>query len=272
VITELESKVEGLKAELDALNEEHSGEEGALSTVENVKEAAAAYDQAVLDLAATLDEDLAAHIQTAQTAVTEANDRMRRLNDSPGMRVLANAKGRVTQAEVKARNRSTTDADEMMLTLDYLETLETVKRAKDALKPLLAQAEKLATKRLVNEPAHEDVQELRILTQYLALSEALAGKKTELKKRKEELDALLHAKYPTLTAAEVKTLVVEDKWLNTLSSAIHGEMDRISQRLTGRVAELGERYGRTLPVLTNDADALTAKVEAHLRHMDFSWN
>jgi len=36
--------------------------------------------------------------------------------------------------------------------------------------------------------------------------------------------------------------VVEDKWLSTLASAVHGEMDRIKSTLTQRVKELAERY------------------------------
>lgn len=272
VITELEGAVETLKAELDALNEEHSGEGGALSAVENVKDAKAAYDEALLDVAATVDEAIGEHIEQARTELTDANRRLRELNDAPGIRALADAKGKVTQALVKARNKSTTDPDELVLTAEYLEVLARIKAAKEALKPLLEKAEQLATKRLKNEPEHEDVQELRILARYLELSEALTAKKAELKKRKEELDALLHGKYPTLTEAEVKTLVVEDKWMDTLSTAVHGEMDRISQRLTGRVAELGERYGRTLPSLADEVETLTTKVEDHLKQMDLAWN
>ncbi|MCB9169984.1 MAG: N-6 DNA methylase [Flavobacteriales bacterium] len=272
VITELAGAVESLKAELDALNEEHSGEGGALSAVDNVKDAYKAYDEALLDVAATVDEAIGDNIEKARTELADANRRLRELEDAPGIRALANAKGKVTQTLVKARNKSTTDPDELMLTADYLAMVAKKKEANDALKPLLEKAEQLATKRLKDEPEHEDVQELRILTQYLELNEALSGKKAELKKRKEELDALLHAKYPTLSEAEVKILVVEDKWMDTLSAAVHGEMDRISQRLTGRVAELGERYGRTMPSLADDVETLAAKVEGHLKQMDFAWN
>ena len=52
---------------------------------------------------------------------------------------------------------------------------------------------------------------------------------------------------PKLTEIEIKTLVVEDKWIATLDKAVHGEMDRISQTLTQRVKELAERYGMPLP-------------------------
>jgi type I restriction enzyme M protein len=40
---------------------------------------------------------------------------------------------------------------------------------------------------------------------------------------------------------------VDDKWLATLDTAIHGEMDRISQALTQRVKELAERYETPMP-------------------------
>ena len=41
-----------------------------------------------------------------------------------------------------------------------------------------------------------------------------------------------YAQYPGLTEDDVKTLVVDDKWLAALEAAIHGEMERISQALT----------------------------------------
>ena len=61
------------------------------------------------------------------------------------------------------------------------------------------------------------------------------------------------AAWPGLTEAEIKTLVVNDKWLAALDARIHGEMDRISQALTLRVKELAERYEISLPQLTPSA-------------------
>jgi len=49
------------------------------------------------------------------------------------------------------------------------------------------------------------------------------------------------------------------------------EMDRFSQTLTQRVKELAERYGKPLPVLTEQADAMESKVRAHLERMGFLW-
>jgi len=85
------------------------------------------------------------------------------------------------------------------------------------------------------------------------------------------LDAKAYAKYPKLTEAEIKTLVVDDKWLATLDTAIHGEMDRISQGLTQRVKELAERYEIPMPQQVRAVAELQARVNRHLERMGFSW-
>ena len=86
------------------------------------------------------------------------------------------------------------------------------------------------------------------------------------------LHQLAHDKYPDLSEDEVKTLVVDDKWLTTLETAIHGEMDRISQALTQRVKELADRYETPLPQMTDRVTGLEEKVNAHLERMGFAWN
>ena len=54
----------------------------------------------------------------------------------------------------------------------------------------------------------------------------------EIKDAEAALDGKALAKYPTLSKDEVKTLVVDDKWLGSIAATIHGEMDRINQTLT----------------------------------------
>ena len=103
----------------------------------------------------------------------------------------------------------------------------------------------------------------------------LAGEEADLKKRLKEaeaaLDARAYAHYPKLKEAEIKTLVVDDKWLATLSAAIHGEMDRISQALTRRVKELAERYETPMPQMVSRVAELEARVNRHLETMGFVW-
>ena len=74
-----------------------------------------------------------------------------------------------------------------------------------------------------------------------------------------------------LTADEVKTLVVDDKWLTTIKANIQTEIDGISQRLTGRVKELAERYATTLVNLNQSSQTQEEKVLEHLQKMGLVW-
>jgi type I restriction enzyme M protein len=113
--------------------------------------------------------------------------------------------------------------------------------------------------------------EALVLTAWLALNEDETDLKKQIKEAEAALDAKAYAKYPKLTEAEVKALVVDDKWLAALDAAIHGEMDRVSQQLTQRVKELAERYETPLPRMTSRVAELEAKVNQHLERMGFAW-
>ncbi len=54
-----------------------------------------------------------------------------------------------------------------------------------------------------------------------------------------------------------------------MDDALHGEMNRISQRLTGRIGELADRYEIPLPQLKNEMVSLEAKVNTHLAKMGY---
>ena len=111
--------------------------------------------------------------------------------------------------------------------------------------------------------------ERKMLDGYFALieQESEAGKK--IKDAQKALDAKIAAKYGTLTEAEIKTLVVADKWLLTLATAVQSELDRVSQALTSRIRQLAERYATPLPQLTGEVATLAACVDEHLKRMGF---
>ena len=113
----------------------------------------------------------------------------------------------------------------------------------------------------------EAKEEADMLREWLKLSGEEADMKKLLKEAEANLDALAYAKYPKLSEDEVKTLVVDDKWLATIAVAIHGEMDRISQTLTRRVKELAERYETPLPEVSSKVAELEARVSEHLKRM-----
>ncbi len=113
--------------------------------------------------------------------------------------------------------------------------------------------------------------EAAILEQWLKLNTKESDLKKQIKDAEASLDTKAYAQYGKLTEDEVKTLVVDDKWLATLDVAIHGEMDRISQQLTSRLRELAERYDRPLPQMAERVNELESIVYAHLERMGFAW-
>jgi len=130
---------------------------------------------------------------------------------------------------------------------------------------ITAKAIKARLKEIGRDPEFAD--EAKALRGY----DQLLGQQAELKKTiktaRQALDAALHARYPKLSEAEIKTLVIDDKWLAALAAAIHAEVDRVSQALAARIRQLAERYETPLPDLTATAEALAARVNQHLRNM-----
>jgi type I restriction enzyme M protein len=125
----------------------------------------------------------------------------------------------------------------------------------------------------IGRPVDDDADaaaELAVLKRWLALSEQAGAHKKRIKTLDAALDAQALARYATLSADEVKTLVVDHKWMAALERAVHGELDRVSQALTGRVKELAERYGQTLPQLTQQVADMEARVSGHLARMGFN--
>lgn len=108
------------------------------------------------------------------------------------------------------------------------------------------------------------------LKECLALIEKEKEAADAAKQARAALDLKVVQKYPMLTDAEAKSLVVENKWLSALKADIEGEIDRVSQSLTGRVKLLTERYVTPLPRLSEKVDELSAKVDAHLKRMGFA--
>ena len=101
----------------------------------------------------------------------------------------------------------------------------------------------------------------------LSLLEAKSKADKAVKDVQLALDEQVLAHYATLTEEEIKILVVADKWIASIHAAIDGEVQQLTQTLTGRVQELEERYAERLPDLTNEVDKFSAKVSEHLLKM-----
>jgi len=116
---------------------------------------------------------------------------------------------------------------------------------------------------------NDNAEEYDMLRQFKKLMEDEKEVQGKIKIAKANLEKKVIAQYPKLGIDEIKTIVVEKKWMHSMAQRIHNEMDNISHRLTRRIKELAERYEAPLPELSNEVDALTAKVDNHLKKMNF---
>jgi type I restriction enzyme M protein len=134
---------------------------------------------------------------------------------------------------------------------------------------IAAKAVKARLKEIGKDPLYAD--ERAALKAY----EDLLGQQTKAKAKRKaaevDLDKKIDAKYPKLTETEIQTLVGDDKWMARLYAVVQGELDRVSQTLTGRIRQLAERYGTPLPRLTDEVETLAARVDEHLTNMGASW-
>ena len=110
---------------------------------------------------------------------------------------------------------------------------------------IAAKAVKARLKEIGKDPLYAD--ERAALEAYAGLLKQQTEAKAKRKAAQEDLDKKIDAKYPTLTEAEIKTLVVGDKWMARISAAVQSELDRVSQTLSGRIRQLAERYATPLP-------------------------
>ena len=137
----------------------------------------------------------------------------------------------------------------------------TAKSVKDRLKAITSET-----------PDSSDSSEERaLLEQAVALLEKEAATSAKVKDAQDALVAKVAAQYGKLTEDEIKALVVDDKWLATLAAAVQGELDRVSQTLTGRIRQLAERYATPLPQITGEVATLAARVDEHLKKMGAVW-
>jgi type I restriction enzyme M protein len=117
-----------------------------------------------------------------------------------------------------------------------------------------------------------DADEVKVLKQATKLFNAEAAAKKAVKEAQEVLDLSVYNQYPKLTIDEIKTLIVDDKWLATLQANIVSEIERVTQQMANRVKQLEERYSKPLPTLTQSVDELSDKVAGHLKAMGLEWS
>jgi len=267
----LQAELDGITASLAELAEEHGGEEGALKDVTSKADAQDAYTQALVALWNTDDPAACGKYTTLMEQAGERAAELRTLTDHSHLSALKNNKGKLILKAVKDRLAATHDSAEQATLERYLEADKQQKARTKEAQALLTKAEKTYGKRLKEDPLPEEFADLHATVRYLELLDQQSALKSQVKEADAALDQLAYDKYPQLCVDEIKTLVVDDKWLAALEQAVQGELERVSQTLTGRVRQLAERYATPLPQLTDRVVELSARVDEHLKRMGAVW-
>lgn len=119
--------------------------------------------------------------------------------------------------------------------------------------------------------ATKDADEIAVLKQCQELLASEATCKSAVKTAQDRLDELVFKKIPKIPEAELKQIVVIEKWFASIEARIIEEIERVTQNLANRVKTLEQRYSKTLPSLSEDVAKYTDLVEGHLKKMGLVW-
>ena len=127
-------------------------------------------------------------------------------------------------------------------------------------------------KRAVKNAAKEGTskEDVAILNEWLDLSDKKDTLSKTLKEKRSALTEKVVKKYASLPEEEIKTLVVERKWLASVVSGCEALMQSVTHRIGRDVTALVERYEDTLADLSADVSRYEDEVNGYLREMGFT--
>ncbi len=114
--------------------------------------------------------------------------------------------------------------------------------------------------------AHDD-ETIKCAEAAIDLLQAEAAAKRGANEAQSALDTATVKRYADLSAADVQSLVVAEKWAATIRSRVVAEVNALTLDLVSRIQQLGERYAETVGALDAEQKVLQAKVAAHLADM-----
>lgn len=262
--------LDNVSAQILELEEEHGDDAGALQGVTNKSEAQDALFEAWLSAWKAAAPDAYEQFKQAHKRSETLAVEKKAHEGAAYIQRLIKGKTKPKKAELEQAIASSSDQDERYMLRQYLIVSDDLKKESALLKKLKSDAEELVSQWLQDNAKSETAEEIAVLHKYLELTEQESELRSAIKAAEAALDVLAFAQYPKLTTAEIQSLVVEDKWLPSLRSAIAAETDRTSQTLTQRIKELADRYDTPVPELTRRVAELEAKVNAHLAKMGFA--
>ena len=195
-------------------------------------------------------------ISLLETKVSKKQDEFINFVDEFGEDELSNAyddKDKITLKSLKEAIKQTSDKNEQEIYSKALQILTNQKELESTLKAAVGE---------LNQKVQEIYSKaLQILTNQKELESTLKAAVGELNQK-------VFDKFKTLDENEIKTLVVDDKWLNELKGQILSTVERAVQEQITRISTLASRYDKTLDELTENANTLSLRVKAHLDAMD----
>ena len=255
---------------LESLVEEHSGENGVLNNISNKKEATSSLNEFYELAWESLDVSGYNEFFNLTREVDSLSEDLSILANETIFQRAINDKGNLTLTAIRALVKEV-DGDEKRKLEEYLGLDSEIKSRNKRVKILRTEGMEMVDSALANGSNALFLDETRIVRSYLDSLKNVETIKDRLKVAKEALDRAVFQKYPKLSEAEIKSLIVEDKWLATLENNIVAEIERVTQQLANRVKELEERYAEPLPAITRQVEALSEKVAGHLKAMGLEW-
>ena len=272
-VQELESDLESHEDELISMQEEYGGEDAPLNEVTKIgeaKENLIEYSELAYDVHYP---ELNSERKVLVKLIDNVTSEIRELENQSLFDVVKNAKGKITQKAIKDRIKLLGEDDfESKKLNEWITKSKVLASQKKDLKTATTLLDDKIQSQITNNEAGEYLKDIKVLITYIDLHQRIAAEKKNLKIKIAELDNATLNQFEKLTEEDVRTLVVDDKWLASLKLSIQSVIDAISQRLTGRVKELAERYENTMGELNHQTSSLEEKVEGHLKKMGLEWN
>lgn len=268
----LQNELAATIAEKEQLLEEYGAEEGALQDISNVKEGEQAQEDFIIQAWRKYFQDSFQEFATVDAKLQKATNFLLENKTAPYIENFKNPKGKITQGAIKNRLKEKLPAREKKLLEDYLQALEETSTNKSKRTKLLQNKLEEIKIFMKQNPQEDYFADLAIIMKFLQLFKQESNQKAKIKNALANLEPKIIELYPKLSIDEIKTLVVNKKWLHTIENAIKTEIDHTSQRLTNRIKELAQRYQTPLPEIDQAVKDFEEKVNAHLKQMGIVWN
>jgi type I restriction enzyme M protein len=119
--------------------------------------------------------------------------------------------------------------------------------------------------------ANLEKDEKDLLKEYNDLITLEDAAKNALSEASDDMNRKLLSKYETLNESEIREILVNSKWIASVSSILAQELEIVISKLSERLSELSSRYLVPLPVIQAEREAYSEKVQSHLTNMGVKW-